>query len=211
MPSGRRLFPVVGRRRSCCASPAMSRHAPPARAIAWMFVPLACRRRPLCARLAARPGKGCCDACRRPGRRRTPGCKPTPGHCLALRDRCSWPAASSSPRPGFTGTMTAPGYYPMLAILLLSIHGAAALLDQPGILLQLGDRNALVLFPDRQGPGRGPHVLSFLLFSLLSAFLRAGGLRQRRRGQRHAPSLHALMHERPGRQHRLRRCSRSAS
>ena len=40
------------------------------------------------------------------------------------------------------------GFYPLLAVMLLSLAGAAARLDQPRVLFHLGIDHAVVLFPD---------------------------------------------------------------
>ncbi|ANY77407.1 NADH dehydrogenase [Microvirga ossetica] len=68
-----------------------------------------------------------------------------------------------------------PGYYPMLAILLLSIQ---ALLRSSTSLEFFFSWEIVTLstcFLIAKGRGAGPHVLSFLLFSLLSAFLVLAG------------------------------------
>jgi formate hydrogenlyase subunit 3/multisubunit Na+/H+ antiporter MnhD subunit len=68
-----------------------------------------------------------------------------------------------------------PGYYPMLAILLLSIQ---ALLRSSTSLEFFFSWEIITLstcFLIAKGRGAGPHVLSFLLFSLLSAFLVLAG------------------------------------
>ncbi|MFL5205374.1 MAG: proton-conducting transporter membrane subunit [Microvirga sp.] len=68
-----------------------------------------------------------------------------------------------------------PGYYPMLAILLLSIQ---ALLRSSTSLEFFFSWEIVTLstcFLIAKGRGAGPHVLGFLLFSLLSAFLVLAG------------------------------------
>jgi formate hydrogenlyase subunit 3/multisubunit Na+/H+ antiporter MnhD subunit len=68
-----------------------------------------------------------------------------------------------------------PGYYPMLVILLLSIQ---ALLRSSTSLEFFFSWEIITLstcFLIVKGRGAGPHVLSFLLFSLLSAFLVLAG------------------------------------
>ena len=78
-----------------------------------------------------------------------------------------------------------PGYYPLMAVMLLSIAGAAARRDQPGILLLLGTDHALVLFHDRARAQRSSPCAALPAVFARLGLLPACGLRACRRGQRH--------------------------
>ena len=68
------------------------------------------------------------------------------------------------------------GFYPLLAIMLLSLAGAGPRLDKSGVLLRLGIDHAVVLFPDlARGAMPSPMRCAILLFSLVAAFFLLAG------------------------------------
>lgn len=68
-----------------------------------------------------------------------------------------------------------PGYYPMLAILLLSIQALLRASTSLEFFFSWEIVTLSTCFLIAKGRGAGPHVLAFLLFSLLSAFLVLAG------------------------------------
>ena len=157
--------------------------------------------RPVCSGSIARPGRGDADADRRRDRRRMAGRKRT-GHRLALR------RAAARRRPGDRRRRSLPRGSP--AGLLSDAGGApdldpraAAFLDQPRILLQLGNHHAFLLLPDREGQRRRAACSDFPAVLAGLRVLPAGRFRRHRSALRHDQPFGARR-QRAGRNDRLR-------